>query len=292
MEPDLIADYHCETGEGPMWHPMDRRLYWADIPRGRMFRYDPSTGQHEQFYDGEMVGGFTVQADGSLLLFMAKGRVAVLRDGSLEDVIDELPGQGENRFNDVIADPGGRVFCGTMPSDSTRGPEMLGTLYRLDTDGSTVPVIEGVGISNGMGFTLDNKHMYYTDTTTRAIYLFDYDEDTGAITNQRTFVETPEGEGLGPDGMTVDAEGYVWSTRWDGGALYRYAPNGTQERRVSFPTAKQVSSVTFGGDDYADIYVTTAGGHNKAENGRDAGALFRIRLGITGRPEYLSRVGL
>ena len=77
MGPEPIADYACEVGEGPLWHPLEKRLYWGDIPQGRMFRYDPATGHHEQFYDGPVVGGFTIQADGSLLLFMEKGAIAV-----------------------------------------------------------------------------------------------------------------------------------------------------------------------------------------------------------------------
>jgi D-xylonolactonase len=95
-----------------------------------------------------------------------------------------------------------------------------------------------------------------------------------------------------PDGMTVDAAGYVWSARWDGSCLVRYAPDGTEERRIPFPV-KKVSSATFGGDDYGDLYVTTAGGHRKESDGPLAGALFRLRIpGVRGVPEFLSRVAL
>jgi D-xylonolactonase len=285
MEPELIADYQCETGEGPLWHPMERRLYWADIPRGRLFRYDPATGEHERFYEGEVVGGFTIQADGALLLFMARGAVAVLRDGALDYVIDELPQERDGRFNDVAADPAGRVFCGTMPVDGR-----LGTLYCLDLDGSITPVVDGVDISNGIGFTPDERKMYYTESAARRIYLYDYDRGSGAISNRSVFLETPD-DGTIPDGMTVDAEGYVWSARWNGSSLYRYSPDGTEERRVRFP-AKKVSSAVFGGEDLTDIYVTTAGGQNKAEEGAGAGALFRLSPGIRGKPEFLSRIGL
>ena len=236
-------------------------------------------------YEGEVVGGFTIQADGALLLFMARGAVAVLREGALDYVIDELPKERDGRFNDVAADPAGRVFCGTMPVGGR-----LGTLYRLDLDGSISPVMEGVDISNGIGFTPDERRMYYTESTARRIYLYDYDRGSGAISNRSVFLETPD-DGTIPDGMTVDAEGYVWSARWNGSSLYRYTPHGTEERRVRFP-AKKVSSVVFGGEDLMDIYVTTAGGQNKAEEGAGAGALFRLNLGIRGKPEFLSRIGL
>lgn len=283
MEPELIADYQCVTGEGPLWHPTEQRVYWADIPQGRLFRYDPKTGQHEQCYSGEVVGGFTIQDDGALLLFMARGAVKIWRDGQLETILEEIPDERETRFNDVFADPEGRVFCGTMPTK-----ERLGRLYRLDPDRKLTLLLEGIGTSNGMGLTLDRKQLYYTDSTAKKIYRFDYDRASGAISNQRVFVDSGDEEGV-PDGMTVDAEGYVWSARWDGYRLTRYAPDGSEERRVLFP-AKKVSSVTFGGPDYMDMYVTTAGGNNKAENGPGAGALFRLRLGIQGLPEFPSRI--
>jgi len=285
MQPELIADYRCQTGEGPMWHPDEQRVYWSDIPAGRLFRYDPATGEHEQCYEGVPVGGFTVQADGALLLFMTRGTVKAWREGELTAVVDEIPDERETRFNDVIADPAGRVFCGTMP---TR--DRPGRLYRLDPDGTLRMVLDGIGCSNGMGFTPDRGQMYYTDSAKREIYLFDYDRATGEISNRRVFVRTPEGEGI-PDGMTVDDEGYVWSARWDGSCLVRYTPDGVEERRIAFPALK-VSSVIFGGPDYTDMYVTTAGGDHKEKEGEGAGALFRLNLGIKGVPEFRSRIGL
>mgnify|MGYP000477585369 FL=1 len=285
MIPELMADYRCETGEGPLWHPMERQVYWSDIPRGRIFRLNPFSRRHEQIYEGRIVGGYTIQSDGSLLLFMDRGSVAVWRDGKLEYLVNEMEGEADNRFNDVAADPAGRVFCGTMPTDTRSA-----TLYRMDTDGSVTTVLEGVGLSNGIGFSPDQKQMYYTDSLARKIYIFDYDIDSGDITNQRVFVETPD-DGSIPDGMTVDAEGYVWGARWDGSSLYRYNPDGEQVVQIQFP-AKKVSSVIFGGVDLTDMYVTTAGGGNKAEEGPGAGGLFRLNVGIQGKPEFLSRVGL
>ena len=285
MVPELMADYRCETGEGPLWHPMERQVYWSDIPRGRIFRLNPFSRRHEQIYEGRIVGGYTIQSDGSLLLFMDRGSVAVWRDGKLKYLVNEMEGETDNRFNDVAADPAGRVFCGTMPTDTRSA-----TLYRMDTDGSVTTVLEGVGLSNGIGFSPDQKQMYYTDSLARKIYIFDYDIDSGDITNQRVFVETPD-DGSIPDGMTVDAEGYVWGARWDGSSLYRYNPDGEQVVQIQFP-AKKVSSVIFGGVDLTDMYVTTAGGGNKAEEGPGAGGLFRLNVGIEGKPEFLSRVGL
>lgn len=290
MDPELelIADYPCHTGENPLWHPDEQKVYWVDIPPGTLYRHDPATGENEVFEMGEAVGGFTLQEDGALLLFMARGGVREWREGRLRPVIEEIPEERDNRFNDVIADPEGRVFCGVMSTE-----RRAGRLYRLDPDGALATLVEGVGTSNGLGFTPDGKGLYYTDSPRREIYLYDYDRATGAIDNRRVFVKVPEEESVRPegkpDGLTVDAEGCVWSARWDGHCVVRYDPDGVEMRRLTFPTRK-VSSVTFGGPDYSDLYATTAGGHERDANGATAGALYRLRPGVTGVPEFRSRV--
>lgn len=284
-EPELIADYACVCGENPLWHADEGRVYWTDIDTGRLFRYSPDTGRHECFFDGGTVGGFTIQTDGSLLLFMDRGAVRIWRDGALTTLIESLPGEEGSRFNDVIADPRGRVFCGTMPTG-----DRPGSLYRLETSGAIVRVAEGVQCSNGLGFTLDRRRMYHTDTGRMVIWLYDYDEATGEIANRREFVRVPDGEGY-PDGLTVDAEDCVWSARWDGNRIVRYSPDGEPIDRIDFPVRK-VSSVSFGGPDDAELYVTTAGGDRKGTDGEWAGGLFRVRPGVRGVPEFRSSVGL
>ncbi len=283
--PEMVADYRCMTGEGPLWHPSESKLYWVDIPTGRMFRYSPDSGRHEQFYKGDVVGGFTIQADGALLLFMERGAVRVWRDGTFSTIIPEIREERSSRFNDVIADPMGRVFCGTMPSRNH-----LGSLYRLERDGNLVKILDGVGCPNGMGFTPDGKGMYFTDSAKREIYLFDYRSRTGDVTNRKLFLRLPGGDGT-PDGMTVDSHGFVWSAIWDGSRLGRYGPDGKEDMHISFP-ARKVSSVTFGGNGCKDIYVTTAGGDKKESEGPGAGGLFRLALGVKGLPEHPSKVGL
>ncbi len=284
METRVIANVDCATGEGPLWHPEERCLYWVDIPEGHLYRYDPVSEAHELVFSGPPIGGFTLQEDGSLLLFMAKGAVGIWRKGQvLEMVLDEIPALRETRFNDVIADPAGRVFCGSMPR-----PDGPAQLYRLDPDGGLTLILDDVGLSNGMGFTPDRRGMYYTDTRKQTITLFDYDEASGALTNPRVFDEVPADEGH-PDGMTVDAEGNVWSARWDGHCLVQYTPEGEIVRRISFPVPK-VSCVTFGGDDLTDMYITTASVGNRAQEGPLAGSLFHLNLGVKGVPEFRSRI--
>ena len=285
MEIEMIADYGCVVGENPLWHPIEKRLYWCDIDTGRIFRYEPSTKKHELVYQGDVVGGFTIQPDGALLLFMAKGAVKLWRNNTLTTVIAEIPEERESRFNDVIADPQGRVFCGTMATG-----QRPGRLYRLDPSKQITLLLEGIGCPNGLGFTPDRKRIYFTDSFAHTIYLFDYGEQHGTLSNQRVFVRVPPEEGF-PDGMTVDSLGYVWSAKWDGSAVVRFTPQGEEERRIPIP-AKKASSLIFGGEDYTDIYVTSAGGDKKTVDDAAAGATFRFNLGIAGVPEFFSRIGL
>lgn len=280
---EVIADYACETGENPLWHDQQQRLYWTDIPTGRLFRYDESSGQHEQCYEGRPVGGFTIQRDGSLLLFMDRGTVARWSEGALTEVISELAAERDSRFNDVIADPRGRVFCGTMST-----PDNKGSLYRLDVDGTCASVLQDVGCSNGMAFSLDGKTFYHTDSFAYEIYAFDYDIETGSIQNRRVFARFTESDGM-PDGLTIDADGGLWVAFWGGSGVVRLRPNGEVDRRIGLPVPK-TSSLTFGGRSYQDLYVTTAGGNAKAEDGEWAGALIRIRNQGRGVPEFCSNI--
>jgi len=280
---DLIANLACETGENPLWHPIERRLYWSDIPAGRLFRYTPATGAHEQCYQGRPVGGFTIQADGALLLFMDRGTIALWRDGILTEIVQEIQAERQSRFNDVIADPCGRVFCGTMSTEESKG-----RLYRLELDGSLSLLLEDIGCSNGMAFTPDRKGFYYTDSFAREIYLFNYNIEDGTIGEGRVFARFNEADGL-PDGATLDAEGRLWCALWDGACIVRLHADGSIAERIELPTRK-VSSLTFGGDDYTDIYITTAGGNTKESGDPLAGALFRIKAQSPGISEYVSRI--
>lgn len=280
-----LADYACNTGEGPLWHPDEQRLYWTDIPNGKVFQIDWSTGEHRNVWSGPPVGGMTLQEDGRLAFFMAKGAIALYKDGVHTDILPMLPGESDNRFNDVIADPNGRVFAGTM---STK--DRPGKLYRIERDLKVTPVVDEVGCSNGMGFSRNSKRMYFIDSTARTVSVFDYDLVSGQIENRRDFVREPSVPGV-PDGMTVDDEDCVWVAFWDGYCVVRYDPEGREMRRIMFPV-KKVSCVTFGGPDWDDLFATTAGGQDKGENGENAGALFHLKPGVKGRAEYRSGLGL
>jgi D-xylono/L-arabinono-1,4-lactonase len=286
---ELVAALDCHTGENPLWCDERHLLLFVDIPRGVIYGYDPATAKCSVIAQTRVTGGFTLQEDGSLLLFQ-DGRIAVLaKDGLVHEVAHDAC-RGNERFNDIMADPEGRVFAGTLGGGK-------GQLLRFDTDGRVTEVMKGIGCANGMGFTPDLRGMYFTDSFAGRIYLFDYDRRTGNLSKKRVFAKIPREIGL-PDGMTVDAEGFVWTALWYGGRLQRYTPKGELDREVFFP-AKQTSSVTFGGPGLDHMYVTSAANSEpdpllppgydlKAQRG---GGLYRTKIeGVRGRAEFRSRV--
>ncbi len=286
-EPSLLVNERSETGEGPLWHEGEQALYWLDIPTGRLFRYDPASGAHElAFRHDAPIGGFTIQADGSLLLFCGAGRILHWREGAVTVLIDGIDRERDGRFNDIIADPAGRVFCGTMPT-----ADGLSRLYRLELDGSLTTLFDDIGLSNGMGFTADRATMFHTDTGFRTIYRLDYNEASGEVSNRAPIVRTPKDSGA-PDGMSVDTSDTIWSARFGGGGVFRYTAQGELTGFIPLPVRK-ATSVTFGGEDFRTAFVTSAGGNERGEeNGELAGSLFSLDLGVRGKPAFRSRISV
>jgi sugar lactone lactonase YvrE len=279
--PVPVANEHCRTGENPLWHPEERAVYWTDIPAGKVFRLDPATGVHRTVYEGEQVGGFTLQADGRLLLFRVKDFAAFDPATGKLEVLGEFTDDGLHRFNDVMADPEGRVFAGTIGKNNTSGG-----LYRVDPDGRVTRLHLGTAVSNGMGFTPDLGQLYWTDSTAKTIFRFRYDRATGNLSERAVIHQAGPEDGT-PDGLVVDAAGDLWSARWDGHAILKIRPDGTVTERHPFPVAK-VSSLCFAGDRLDTFYVTTAGGASKGDT--EDGTLYRLDLGVKGPDRFRSRI--
>ena len=288
-----VANAHCATGEGPMYHPGDGRVYWTDIPTGRLFRCDPDadcergTGDYETVYEGEPVGGFTLQENGDLILFRVRDVVALSPDGSIRPVADapwDDPGIG--RFNDVFADPTGRVYAGTIGKDKSANG-----LYRVDRDRSIRPLFAGTGCANGMGLTPDGRHLYYTDTTDGRIDRYAYDRDTGDLTDRQDFYRAADGDGH-PDGMCVDENGFVWSAHYGGHGVFKIDPaTGKAVDKIELPP-KACTCPAWGGPGNDVMFVTTARGKPDAPvPGDPAGTLYRVDgLGVRGAERHRSRL--
>lgn len=289
---ELVRD-HNRCGEAPTWDAAGRRVLWTDNETDRTYQYAVDTGEREVLSEGIITSGIALNRSGGLILGGSGGLHLWRRQGDSRTIAARC-GDEDLRINDLIADPSGRIYAGTLYW-GPGGMEKAGKLYLFSPDGSIRAVDEGIELSNGLGFSLDNRILYYTDSTARTIYAYDVDCVTGDLTNRRVFVQVPADEGI-PDGMTVDAQGFVWSAQWYGAQIVRYDPDGKVERRISMPV-RQVSSLAFGGDNLTELYVTTAG-HSwegpYAPPGYDfkatniGGSLYRIRVDIQGRAEHLA----
>jgi sugar lactone lactonase YvrE len=280
---ELFLDAHATLGEGPVWDGTERCLWWVDILEGVVHRTAIDTAADERFPVGQYVGAVGLRAQGGLIAAVRDGFATFdPRTGRL-DLVADLQDDGRTlRMNDGKVDPGGRFWAGMMAQDHRPG---AGTLYRLDPDLTVTPMVERTSISNGLDWSPDGTTMYYIDSTPRRVDRFDYDAATGTIANRTTLIPIRDGAGF-PDGMTVDAEGYLWVAMWEGWGVERYSPDGQLDRRVEVP-AEQASSCAFGGPELDLLFITTAqegfprGGKPDQPH---AGGVFVCRPGVRGRP--------
>ncbi|MCG3199162.1 MAG: 6-deoxy-6-sulfogluconolactonase [bacterium] len=280
--PELLLNLHCELAENPLWDSERELLYWTDIPKGRVHWCDPKTRAHGILHEGEPVGGFTLEADGALLLFQ-KDRIArVGLDGQARTLVEDID-PGMTRFNDVIADPEGRVFAGTIAEHPENGG-----LFRVDPGGPIRSLLRGTCCSNGIAFSPDLEFLYWTCSTRGRIYRFRYNRRAGELSDETVLVEVPPEEGI-PDGLTADETGCLWSALWGGHSLRRLSPDGQALDRIDMPVAN-VTSLTFGGSDLDTLFITTAKGDTKTHP--EDGAIYFVRPGARGRTEFRSRIGM
>lgn len=248
---EVAVAAEATLGEGPTWDAAAGRLIWLDILGMRIHTYDPASGRRTVRTTEQHVGAVRPRAGGGLVLNLRDG-VGLLDPGDTFRWLHHEPVAGR-RGNDAAVAPDGSLWAGTMRYDEATGG---GTLTRLTGAGEVRTILPDVTVSNGTGWSPDGRLMYYTDTPTRRVDVFDYDADGATVANRRTLVEIEEGAGF-PDGLTVDAEGCVWVALWDGGAVRRYTPAGDLDRVVTLPTPR-TTACAFGGPDLTDLYITTA----------------------------------
>lgn len=269
-------------GEGPVWDAQDNRLIWVNILDCAVHRFDPATGDNATLTLEQHVGAAHPHADGGLVVNVRDGIGRVDTEGFSWLLHDPVPGR---RGNEAAVDPRGHLWAGTMRYDEAEGG---GTLVRHAPSGESITVLDDVTISNGTDWSPDGTLMYYADTPTRRVDVFDVDPDTGLIHDRRPFVQLPHSAPAQPDGLTVDADGCVWVALWKGAAVHRYTPRGELDRVLRVP-ADQVSSCTFGGPGLTDLYITTAtvglDDQQRAEQPL-AGSLFVVPGAGVGRPGH------
>ncbi|MHB8301737.1 MAG: SMP-30/gluconolactonase/LRE family protein [Acidobacteriaceae bacterium] len=280
---ECVLPWPAVVGESPVWHPGEQRLYWIDIQGKQIHRFDPAARNNESFDLPEIVTCIQLRASGGLVLTLKKNFAfydpATNRLQKLAGVEADLP---ENRFNDGKCDPQGRFWAGTMDAKDWKKPS--GNLFRMDSDRTVTKMQTHVICSNGSGWSPDGRTMYYTESFRYAIFAYDFDQDNGSISNRRTFAEIDPHSGGFPDGMTVDAEGFVWSNLVGLGKILRYDPAGKIERIVELPVPR-ATDCTFGGKDLKTLYATSARETMTPEQLQQAplsGGLFAVDTGLRG----------
>lgn len=277
--PKNIFTVRARLGEGPCWNQDEQLLYWVDTYNHRVHQFNPATGA-DQFFDVGEVVGCIAPAGTNRLIMAQRSRLAFLdtSNGKVTPIITIEDNQPDNRFNDGKCDAAGRFWFGSM---STKGP--LGCLYRYDPNGSLHVIETGLTISNGLGWSPDDRIFYLTDSPLKTIYAFDFELESGSISNRRVFIDLTA-ESFFPDGLTVDREGCIWSAIWDGWCIIRFDPAGKEMMRVMLPVVRP-TSCTFGDEDLMTLYITTASvGLSEAEiqNSFYSGDLFSLPTSTSG----------
>lgn len=272
--PQNILDARARLGECPVWDAVDQKLFWVDVYNHRVHQFDPATGQNRYFDTGQVVSA-VVPADPDHLLIALKESLAQLDllTGAIKPLMQlELSSRVDSRCNDGKCDPQGRLWIGTC--SDTPG---AAALYRYDPDGEVQLMETGLTISNGLGWSPDGSTFYLTDSFQHKIFAYDFDGGTGAISNRRVLVDL-SAEAVEPDGLTIDTAGNIWSALWDGWAVVCFDPTGQERFRVPVPVPRP-TSVTFGGPDLTDLYITSASvglSQKEVQQAFTAGDLFRL----------------
>lgn len=271
-----VTEVASEHGEGPVWWAGWPGLRWVDMLAGDLLTLgaDGSVARHHL---GTVLAALRPRARGGMVVALEREFALVDEDWSVRR-LGEIWADPRVRMNDGGCDPDGRFYCGSMAYASTAG---RGSVYRLDPDGSSRAVLSGVTVSNGLAWSPDGSTAYYVDSGTRRVDAFDYDPERG-WSGRRPAVQVDPTAGI-PDGLAVDADGYLWVALHGGGAVHRYRPGGHLDGRVELPVS-QVTACTFGGPGLDQLYITTSRLDMDPAAEPGAGALFRADVGVTGLP--------
>jgi|SRR5450432_165801 len=284
---EVVPGHRCLLGEGPVWDARRKTICWIDILLGEIHEFSPADGLHKKISVDQMIGSIAVCQDGNLIGALKNGFGIIDRKSGTVHMIanpeKHLPG---NRFNDGKCDPAGRFWAGTM--SHTDEPEK-GSLYTLEKDLTIIKKIDKASISNGMAWSADHKTFFYIDTPTFTVVAFDFDKNSGDISNKRIVIRVSHKEGS-PDGMTIDSQGMLWIAHWDGWQITRWDPEkGEKIHAIPLPVAR-VTSCCFGGHDFQDLYITSAKTGLSKEQMKTqplAGSLFVIKnIGYSGLPFF------
>ncbi|MEL7118720.1 MAG: SMP-30/gluconolactonase/LRE family protein [Bacteroidota bacterium] len=255
MNIDLFYQSEATLGEGPVWDHNKGELSWVDIENGQLHFFNPTINQHQQHTFDSRLGAAVPSDNEKYLLALQKG-LAFFDPTSEELKYFSNPEEAlpNNRFNDGKCDPQGRFWIGSMDCNAESGQ---GILYRIDSDLKVNALLPNLSISNGLAWHPEKNVMYFIDSATYKVLQFDYTPSSGSIKNPKEVIRIPEDHGA-PDGMTIDREGMLWIAHWGGANISRWNPEtGRLLQKVTIP-ALHVTSCCFGGENYDQLFITTA----------------------------------
>ena len=293
-DPICVAPSGDVCGEGAVWHAAHEAVYWTDINRFLIHRFRPKDQCVRTWFFEEPVTALAV-TDRPDVLVVVLGSCVILWEpdnDTRHDPLFRLEGWPKVRLNDARPDPRGSLWLGSMRNnvnpDGSNGEAggRDGALFRLDPNGEVRIWRQNIGIANTLTWSPDHRHFYFADTLANTIWRYDYNPATGAIANERPFLQD-FARGL-PDGSTVDSDGYLWNCRFFGGCIVRVSPNGSIDRTIEMPV-RNITTCTFGGPHRKTLYVTTARVEAPAGD-RLAGGLYAIATDVAGQPECQFRV--
>lgn len=294
-DPVCVVPAGDRCGEGVVWNAAEQAVYWTDINRFLVHRYDPATRTTQNWLFDEPVTTIGL-TDRPGTLILALGSKVILwqpaKDARADFAYPEK-NTPKARLNDGRPDPFGNLVVGSMfnnvaPDGSGVDitDDALGGLYRVTQDGASETIRSAIGISNTMCWDVGRRRFYTGDTLKNEIWVYDYDPANGEITRERQFFAGFERGG--PDGSQIDAEGHVWNTRYGGGCIVRITPEGKVASVLEMPVGN-ITNCTFGGPDLKTLFITTAqGGSGPLE--RLAGGLFSVAMDVPGVNETVFRI--
>lgn len=282
-EVTALGESRHELGESIRW--TRNSIHWVDIPTGQLWRCS-ATGNHEVVLKIDKPLGTAEPATGGRWILACGDGIAVHDGRSLQWL--HRPERGKAmRMNDGGTDPAGRFLAGSM---SLTGEARVGSLYRLELDGTLSTLVRGITTPNGPAFSTDGSIMYLADTRAGRIDAYDYDSETGHISNRRTFVQMDYSKGR-PDGMTIDSEDHIWSAAWGAACVHRYAPTGTLVETIPVP-AVQPTSCAFGGPELDELYVTSARSGLAKPTDQDGAVYLVTGTGCRGVPHPVAQAAV
>jgi sugar lactone lactonase YvrE len=281
-EPVSVWSLGAELGEGPVWNQADRALWFVDIKKPAIYRLDPATGARRSWDAPELIGFLVPAANGGFIAGLQSGLHHFdPESGRFAPLAEVDPDRPDNRLNDGVVDPAGRLWFGTMDNKER---EKSGAFHCFERGTLRPTGISGIAITNGPAVSPDGRTLYWVDTLKGTISASEIRGD-GSLGDARPFVRIDPAEGH-PDGPTVDSEGCVWIGLYAGWEARRYAPSGELLSRVRFPVAN-ITKLAFGGEDLCTVYATTARQFLKPEElaaQPQAGDLFSFRADVPGMP--------